>query len=263
MDLKLEGKTVVVTGATGGIGLEIARTFSKEGALVTIPGRSREKLDAAIADILASGGAGVSGVLTDPATEAGTAALVGAVPQIDVLVNNLGIYEPKSFQDISDTEWRYMFEVNVMSGVRLSRAYMQGMLERNWGRVVFISSESGLMTPGEMIHYGTTKTAQLAVARGLAIMAKGTGVTVNSVMPGPTRSDGIFDFLRGLSSDPNATVDELEADFFQHHRSSSLLQRLIRPEEIASLVAYVASPLASATNGAALRVDGGVIPTII
>jgi NAD(P)-dependent dehydrogenase (short-subunit alcohol dehydrogenase family) len=150
MDLKLQGKSVIVTGATGGIGLEIARTFSKEGALVTIPGRSQKKLDAALADILASGGAGVSGVLADPATEAGVEALVAAVPQIDVLVNNLGIYEAKSFQDISDAEWRNMFEVNVMSGVRLSRAYMPGMLERNWGRIVFISSESGLMTPGEM-----------------------------------------------------------------------------------------------------------------
>lgn len=263
MDLKLEGKTVIVTGATGGIGLEIARTFSKEGALVTIPGRSQEKLDAAIADILASEGASVSGVLADPATEAGAAALVAVVPHVDVLVNNLGIYEPKSFQDISDAEWRHMFEVNVMSGVRLSRAYMPGMLERNWGRIIFISSESGMMTPGEMVHYGMTKTAQLAVARGLAVTAKGTGVTVNSVMPGPTRSDGIFDFLRGLSTEPNATADQLEADFFQHHRPSSLLQRLIYPEEVASLVAYVASPLASATNGAALRVDGGVTPTIV
>ncbi len=263
MDLKLEGKTVLVTGATGGIGLEIARTLSKEGALVTIPGRSKEKLDSAIADIGASGGARVHGVLADPATEAGAAALVATVPHVDVLVNNLGIYEPKSFLDISDAEWRHMFEVNVMSGVRLSRAYTPGMLERNWGRVIFISSESGLMTPGEMVHYGMTKTAQLAVARGLATTTKGTGVTVNSVLPGPTRSDGIFDFLRGLSSDPNATVDELEAGFFQNHRPSSLLQRLIHPEEIASLVAYLASPLASATNGAALRVDGGVTPTIV
>jgi NAD(P)-dependent dehydrogenase (short-subunit alcohol dehydrogenase family) len=263
MDLKLAGKTVIVTGATGGIGLEIARRFSQEGALVTIPGRSQDKLDAAIADILASGGDSVSGVLADPATEAGAAALVSAVADVDVLVNNLGIYEPKLFQDISDAEWRHMFEVNVMSGVRLSRAYMPGMLERDWGRIIFISSESGLMTPGEMVHYGMTKTAQLAVARGLAITTKGTGVTVNSVMPGPTRSDGIFDFLRGLSPDPNATAEELEADFFRHHRPSSLLQRLIHPEEVASLVAYVASPLAAATNGAALRVDGGVTPTIV
>jgi NAD(P)-dependent dehydrogenase (short-subunit alcohol dehydrogenase family) len=209
------------------------------------------------------GGAGVRGVLADPATETGAGALAAAVPQIDVLVNNLGIYEPKPFLDISDAEWRHMFEVNVMSGVRLSRAYMPGMLERNWGRVIFISSESGLMTPGEMVHYGMTKTAQLAVARGLAITAKGTGVTVNSVLPGPTRSDGIFDFLRALSTDPNASADELEADFFQHHRPSSLLQRLIHPEEIASLAAYVASPLASATNGAALRVDGWATPTIV
>ena len=262
MDLKLEGKTVVVTGATGGIGLEIARAFLREGARVTIPGRSRTKLDAAIDDLRTAGGT-VAGVLADPATEAGAAGLVAALPEVDVLVNNLGIYEPKAFQDIRDEEWRHMFEVNVMSGVRLSRLYMPGMLARNWGRIIFISSESGLMTPGEMVHYGMTKTAQLAVARGLAISARGTGVTVNSVMPGPTKSDGIFDFLRGLSSNPDATPAELEADFFKKHRPSSLLQRLINPQEIASLVAYVASPLASATNGAALRVDGGVTPTIV
>jgi NAD(P)-dependent dehydrogenase (short-subunit alcohol dehydrogenase family) len=263
MDLKLEGKTAVVTGATGGIGLEIARTLLQEGASVTIPGRTQERLDAAIGNIQASGGAAVQGVLADPATEEGAAALLAVLPDVDILINNLGIYAPKTFDQIDDDAWRNIFEVNVMSGVRLSRAYLPGMLERNWGRIVFISSESGLMTPGEMMHYGMTKTSQLAVARGFATAAKGTGVTVNSVLPGPTRSDGILDFLRGVSSNPNATPAELEAEFFRKHRPSSLLQRLINPEEIATLVAYVASPLSSATNGAALRVDGGVTPTIV
>lgn len=263
MDLKLGGKTAVVTGATGGIGLEIARTLSREGAMVIIPGRSKERLDAAVASIRASDGTTVTGLLADPATDAGASALIAAIPQIDILVNNLGIYAPKDVHDISDTEWREIFEVNVMSGVRLSRAYMPGMLERNWGRVIFISSESGLMTPGEMVHYGMTKTSQLAVARGLAVSTKGTCVTVNSILPGPTRSQGIMDFLRGVSTNPAATPAELEAEFFQKHRSTSLLQRLINSEEIASLVAFVASPLASATNGAALRVDGGVTPTIV
>jgi NAD(P)-dependent dehydrogenase (short-subunit alcohol dehydrogenase family) len=263
MDLKLKGKTAVVTGATGGIGLEIARTLSQEGARVTIPGRTPERVTAAINNIEASGGTTVEGVVADPATEDGAAALLAALPKVDILINNLGIYAPRTFDQISDTEWRDIFEVNVMSGVRLSRAYMPGMLERNWGRIVFISSESGLMTPGEMMHYGMTKTSQLAVARGLATATKGTGVTVNSVLPGPTRSDGILDFLRGISSNPDATPAELEEEFFQKHRSTSLLQRLINPEEIASLVAYVSSPLSSATNGAALRVDGGVTPTIV
>lgn len=263
MDLKLRGKTAVVTGATGGIGLEIARTLSVEGAKVVIPGRTKERLDTAIENIRMSGGEVVTGVIADPATEEGAGALLAAVPDVDILINNLGIYAPKTFDQIADAEWRDIFEVNVMSGIRLSRAYMPAMLQRNWGRIVFISSESGLMTPGEMMHYGMTKTSQLAVARGLAVAAKGTGVTVNSVLPGPTRSDGIFDFLRGVSSNPNASLAELEAEFFQKHRPSSLLQRLINPEEIASLVAYVSSPLSSATNGAALRVDGGVTPTIV
>ncbi|MDR3372630.1 MAG: SDR family NAD(P)-dependent oxidoreductase [Ancalomicrobiaceae bacterium] len=262
MDLKLNGKTAIVTGATGGIGLEIARALSLEGAKVTLPGRTRDRIDAAIANIAASGGETVTGALADPTTEDGVSALTAALPQVDILVNNLGIYEIKPFQAISDDEWRRYFEINVLGGIRLSRAYMPGMLARNWGRIIFISSESGLMTPGGMVHYGMTKTAQLAVARGLASEAKGTGVTVNSVLPGPTRSDGIVDFLRSLSSNPDASAAEVEAEFFEKHRPTSLLQRLIEPQEIANLVAYVSSPLSSATNGAALRVDGGVVPTI-
>src|SRR5258706_2882951 len=262
MDLQLNGKTALVTGATGGIGLAIARKLAVEGAKVTIAGRTQARLDEAAANIRAAGGAHVSGVLADAATAEGAATLLEATPFVDILVNNLGVYEIRNFVDITDADWRRYFEVNVLSGARLSRAYFPGMLQRNSGRIIFISSESGFVTPGPMIHYGMTKTAQLAISRGLAEMTKGTKVTVNSVLPGPTRSEGIVDFLRSLASDPEAPPDRIEREFFAQGRPSSLLQRLIEPEEVANLVAYVASPLSSATNGAALRVDGGVIPTI-
>ena len=262
MDLKLKDKTALVTGSTAGIGLEIARALAVEGAKVFVTGRTRAKLDEAVADIRASGGTNVSGVLADAATAEGAQALLKAVPAVDILVNNLGIYEMKAFADITDADWLHLFEVNVMSGVRLSRGYFPGMLERNWGRVIFISSESGLATPGEMVHYGMTKSAQLAVARGMAQQTKGTGVTVNSVLPGPTRAAGIFDFLKSVSSNPEGTPAEHEAEFFEKHRTSSLLQRMIEPQEVASLVAYVASPLSAATNGASLKVEGGLVTTI-
>jgi len=262
MDLQLNDKTALVTGSTAGIGLEIARKLAIEGATVIVAGRNQTKLDDAVASIRASGGAKVSGVLADVATAEGAAVLVKAVPRVDILVNNLGIYEIKAFADITDDDWRKYFEVNVLSGARLARAYFPAMMERNWGRVIFISSESGLVTPGPMIHYGMTKTAQLAVARGLAELTKGTQVTVNSVLPGPTRSEGIVDFLKSTSSNPAASDAEVEAEFFRTGRPSSLLQRMSEPQEIASLVAYVASPLSAATNGASLRVDGGVVPTI-
>jgi NAD(P)-dependent dehydrogenase (short-subunit alcohol dehydrogenase family) len=262
MDLHLKGKTALVTGSTAGIGLEIARKLAAEGADAIVTGRDRTKLDQAIDAIRRSGDGTVRGVVADAATAEGAAALLKAAPDVDVLVNNLGIYEIKPFGEITDDDWRRYFEINVLSGARLARQYFPGMLKRNWGRVVFISSESGLVTPGEMVHYGMTKTAQLAVSRGLAALTKGTNVTVNSVLPGPTRSEGIIDFLKSLASDPQASASEVEAEFFAKHRSSSLLQRMIEPEEIANLVAYVASPLSLATNGAALRVDGGVTPTI-
>jgi NAD(P)-dependent dehydrogenase (short-subunit alcohol dehydrogenase family) len=262
MDLQLDGKTALVTGSTAGIGLEIARTLAVEGARVIIAGRSQDKLDAALASIRGSGGADVRGVMADPATKRGADILLGAVPHVDILVNNLGIYEIKSFADITDEDWRQYFEMNVLSGVRLARDYFPGMLKQNWGRIIFISSESALVVPGSMVHYGMTKTAQLAISRGLAELTKGTKVTVNSVLPGPTRSEGIVGFLKSLASDPSATAARMEAEFFTQTRPSSLLQRMIEPEEIASLVAYVASPLSAATNGAALRVDGGVTPTI-
>jgi NAD(P)-dependent dehydrogenase (short-subunit alcohol dehydrogenase family) len=262
MDLHLDDKVALVTGSTAGIGLEIARKLAAEGAKVIITGRNQAKLDQAVADIKASGGARVEGVLADPATAEGAAVLLKAAPQVDILVNNLGIYEIKDFAQITDEDWRRFFEVNVLSGTRLAREYFPGMLKRNQGRIIFISSESGVSTPSAMIHYGMTKTAQLAISRGLAELTKGTQVTVNSVLPGPTRSEGIIDFLKSVSSDPDASAVEIEAEFFAKHRSSSLLQRMIEPEEIADLVAFVASPLSAATNGAALRVDGGIVTTI-
>jgi NAD(P)-dependent dehydrogenase (short-subunit alcohol dehydrogenase family) len=261
MDLQLNDKTAVITGATAGIGLEIARKLAVEGAEAILTGRSQAKLDAAVDSIRASGGKRVRGVLADAATAEGAAALLTAVPSVDILVNNLGIYESKPFADITDDDWRKLFEVNVLSGARLARAYFPGMLAQNWGRVIFISSESSLMIPQEMIHYGMTKTAQLSISRGLAQLTRGTAVTVNSVLPGPTRSEGVVDFLRSVATDPTAPAKELEAEFFAKWRATSLLQRMIEPEEIASLVAYVASPLSAATNGAALRVEGGLIPT--
>ena len=258
MDLQLSNKTALVTGATAGIGLEIARALAAEGAQVTLCGRSQDRLDAAVADI----GAKVRGVLADPATAEGAAALIQAAPEVDILVNNLGIYESKAFSDISDADWLRFFEVNVLSGARLARHYLPGMLQRDWGRIIFVSSESGLAIPPDMIHYGMTKTAQLAISRGLAATTKGTRVTVNSVLPGPTRSAGIEDFLKSVASDPSLPPAELEREFFAKHRAASLIQRMIEPQEVASLVAYVASPLSSATNGAALRVEGGILPTL-
>ncbi len=259
MDLKLSNKRALVTGSTAGIGLEIARKLAVEGAVVVIAGRNQKKLDEAIAEIRKSGGMSVTGILADAGTAEGADKLVAEAGQVDILVNNLGIYEAKAFSDITDADWLKLFEVNVMSGVRLSRALMPAMLARNWGRIVFISSESGLSTPEEMVHYGTTKTAQLAVARGLANLAKGTGVTVNSVLPGPTRAEAIVEFLRSALNMPTASEAELEAEFFKRGRPMSLIQRMLDPEEIANLVAYVASPLSSGTTGAALRVEGGIL----
>ncbi|MBJ7440304.1 MAG: SDR family oxidoreductase [Sphingopyxis sp.] len=256
MDLQLTGKTALVTGATAGIGLEIARRLAAEGADVAICGRNRAKLESAAKET------GARGILADPATAEGAQALIAALPGIDILVNNLGIYESKRFEDIGDDDWRRFFEINVLSGARLARAYFPGMLARDWGRIIFIASESGLMVPPDMIHYGMTKTAQLAISRGLAGLTKGTRVTVNTVLPGTTRSEGIVDFLKSVADDPAAPIEEIERAFFARDRATSLIQRMIEPEEIASLVAYVASPLSSATNGAALRVDGGIVPTI-
>jgi len=262
MDLQLTDKIALVTGSTAGIGLEIARCLAAEGAEVVITGRDQAKLDRALDDIAGSRHRNVSAVRADSGTAEGANMLIRAVPKVDILVNNLGIYESRKFSEITDENWLHMFEVNVLSGVRLARAYFPSMLTRNWGRIIFVSSEAALVTAPDMIHYGMTKTAQLAISRGLAVAAKGTGVTVNSVLPGPTRSEGIVDFLKGFSSNPDASAEEIEAEFFAKQRPASLLQRTIEAEEIASMVAYLASPRSAATSGAAMHVDGGLITTI-
>jgi NAD(P)-dependent dehydrogenase (short-subunit alcohol dehydrogenase family) len=258
MDLKLQGKTAVVTGGTAGIGLSIVQALAAEGVQVAVPGRTEAKLEKAL-----KGLTNVRAIVADPATAEGAQSLVQQVPDTDILINNLGIYEPKAFADITDADWLSIFETNVLSGVRLSRHYFPGMLKRNDGRVIFISSESGVMTPAEMIHYGVTKSSQLAISRGLAELTKGTAVTVNTVLPGPTRSEGIVEFLEKISSIPNPTPEQAEHEFFEKHRSSSLLQRLIESSEIANLVTFLASPLSSATNGAALRAEGGLLRSIV
>ena len=264
MDLKLAGKTALVTGSTAGIGLAIAERLAAEGVDVAISGRSQDKLDAAAAKVAeaAANGGKVRAVLADPATAEGAEALIAAVPTADILVNNLGIYEAKPFTEISDADWHHFFEVNVVSGARLARHYFPQMLRNDWGRVIFIASESALVIPGEMIHYGMTKTAQLAIARGLAEQTRGTGVTVNSVMPGPTRSEGIVEFIRSVVDNKDAPEAEREAEFFAKLRPLSLIRRLIEADEIAAQVGLLASPLGAITNGAAIRVEGGIVPTI-
>jgi NAD(P)-dependent dehydrogenase (short-subunit alcohol dehydrogenase family) len=260
MDLNIKGKTALVTGSTAGIGLAIAERLAAEGAHVVISGRSQAKLDEAAARVGKAGQ--VQAVLADAGTAEGAAALIAAVPAVDILVNNLGIYEAKPFGDIPDADWLHLFEVNVMSGVRLSRHYFPKMLAKDWGRIIFIASESALMPPAEMVHYGMTKTAQLAIARGLAEQTKGTGVTVNSVLPGPTRSEGIVGFIQSVVENKDAPEAEREAEFFAKFRPSSLIRRLIEADEVAAMVAFLASPLAAVTNGAAIRVEGGLVPTI-
>jgi NAD(P)-dependent dehydrogenase (short-subunit alcohol dehydrogenase family) len=264
MDLKLRGKRALVSGSTAGIGLAIAVMLAREGAAVLVNGRTKQRVDAAVQAVREeASGADVTGVAADLGTAQGAAELVRAVPQVDILVNNLGIFEPKDFADIPDEDWLRLFEVNVLSGVRLSRAYLPGMLQRNWGRIVFISSESGVNIPAEMIHYGVTKTAQVALARGLAETTAGTNVTVNSVLPGPTRSEGVEEFVKQLAAAQKTDTAGVEREFFKTMRPSSLLKRFIEPGEVAAMVAYVCSEQASATNGAALRVDGGVVRSIV
>ena len=258
MDLKLKGKIALVTGATAGIGLAIVKALTAEGAIVTVPGRDREKLDKAL-----HGLSDVQTIVADVATSSGVNAVIEQIPNVDILINNLGIYEPKNFADITDADWLSIFETNVLSGVRLSRHYFPRMLERGSGRVIFISSESAIMTPPEMIHYGVSKTSLLAISRGLAELTKGTQVTVNSVLPGPTHSEGIVVFLKQMSTIPNATPEQAEKEFFEKSRTSSLLQRLISDSEIANLVTFLASPLSAATNGAAVRAEGGLIRSIL
>ena len=254
MNLQLEGKTALVTGSTAGIGLAIVTTLAKEGAAVIVNGRTKERVEEAVR---ISGAA--HGIAADLGTEAGVNAVIARFPAVDILVNNLGIFEPKPFEEIADDDWRRFFEVNVLSGVRLSRHYIGPMKEANWGRIIFISSESALQIPVEMIHYGTTKTAQLALSRGLAETTTGTAVTVNAVLAGPTKSEGVLEFVDRLAAEKGIERRAFEQEFFGQVRPSSILQRFTAPEEIAAVVAFVASPLASAMNGAALRADGGVV----
>jgi NAD(P)-dependent dehydrogenase (short-subunit alcohol dehydrogenase family) len=259
MDLKLNGKVAVVSGSTAGIGYAIARTLAAEGAQVIVNGRSESSVAEAVSRINAETGATVAGFTGDLSLAAVAEGLLRAHPDIEILVNNLGIFEPKPFEEIPDEDWRRLFEVNVLSGVRLARLCLPAMRRANWGRIIFISSESAVQIPAEMVHYGMTKTAQLAIARGLAETVAGTGITVNSILPGPTKSRGVGDFVETLAKSAGQTLQQFEVEFFEKVRPTSLIKRFGTPEEVASLVAYVASPLASATTGAALRVDGGTI----
>jgi NAD(P)-dependent dehydrogenase (short-subunit alcohol dehydrogenase family) len=256
MDLT-KGKRALVTGSTAGIGAAIAAELAREGASVIVNGRTAGGLAKAVVAVKAESGGDVVGFPGDLGTAAAAEALVRSHPEVDILVNNLGVFEPKPFEDIPDADWMRFFEVNVLSGVRLARAYLPAMKRANWGRIIFVSSESGLQIPVEMIHYGVTKSAQIAVARGLAEAVAGSGITGNSVLPGPTKSRGVVDFVAAVSG--GASFDKYQTEFFQKVRPTSLLKRFEEPEEIASFVAYLASPLASAITGAALRVDGGVV----
>ena len=259
MDLRLTGKLALVTGSTAGIGYAIAEALVREGARVVVNGRATESVDAAVAALNAIVPNGASGFAADLSTAAATDELARRFPSVEILVNNLGIFEPTAFEDITDADWERFFQVNVLSGIRLARLFLPAMKRANWGRIIFISSESGVQIPAEMIHYGMTKTAQLAVSRGLAEAVAGTGITVNCVLPGPTKSRGVGDFVEALAKQDGKTFDQFETEFFKKVRPTSLIKRFARPEEVASLVAYVASPLSSATTGAALRVDGGVV----
>jgi NAD(P)-dependent dehydrogenase (short-subunit alcohol dehydrogenase family) len=255
MDLQLSDKLAVVSGSTAGIGYAIAEALAKEGARVVVNGRTQ----AAVTEAASKIGHGAVGFAGDLSNAAKASELARKFPDVDILVNNLGIFEPKPFEEIPDEDWRRFFDVNVLSGVRLARAFLPGMKRRNWGRIIFISSESAIQIPAEMIHYGMTKTAQLAVSRGLAESLAGTRITVNCVLPGPTQSRGVNDFVNQMAQANNMSFEQVQKEFFERVRPTSLLKRFITPEEVGSFVAFVASPLAAATNGAALRVDGGVL----
>lgn len=264
MNIELKGKTAFVTGSTLGIGLAIARGLVATGAKVIVNGRTEARVNEAIAKLKAEyPNAEIEGIAADLGTAEGAEKAYAELPEVDILVNNLGIFEPKPFFEIPDEDWHRFFDVNVLSGIRMSRHYAPGMRERGWGRVIFIASESAIMIPTEMIHYGMTKTAMLAVSRGLAQELKGTGVTVNTVLPGPTITEGVDEFVRKLAADPSLPFEELEKEFFANARPGSLLQRFITPEEVANLVTYVASEQSAATTGAGLRVDGGLATSLL
>lgn len=260
MDLDLNGKTAVVSGSTGGIGFSTTLALARLGARVVVTGRTAERVDAAMRKIVGEGNA--VGVHGDLGTAEGCANLVRRIPEADILVNNLGIFEPKDFVDISDADWLRFFEVNVLSGVRLTRAYLPAMRARNWGRVIFVSSESGVQIPVEMVQYGVTKTAQIALARGIAESVAGTGITVNSVLPGPTRSEGVGTFVQQMARQQGIDEAEMERRFFESARPTSLIKRFLTTDEVANAIAYLCTPAASGTTGAAVRVDGGVVRAI-
>ena len=263
MDLGLTSKLALVTGSTAGIGWASAEALAREGARVILNGRTSARVEAAVTQLRKSvARSDIQGIAADLATAEGCDRVIRAFPEVDVLVNNMGIFEPKAFEEIPDADWLRFFEANVLSGIRLARHYVPGMRSRNWGRVVFVSSESGLQIPTEMIHYGVTKTAQLAVARGLAETLAGTNVTVNSVLPGPTASEGVGRFVAQLAQSTGKDPSTLEREFFQTARPSSILKRFATTAEVAAMIAYVCSAQASATTGAALRVDGGVVRAI-
>jgi NAD(P)-dependent dehydrogenase (short-subunit alcohol dehydrogenase family) len=264
MNLQLKGKTAFISGSTQGIGFATAKKLLQEEAVVVINGRQSEKVDKAVEQLKQQvPGANVSGIAADFSKASEVRDIFQKLPSVDILINNVAIFEPKPFAEISDEEWFRFYEINVLSGIRLSRHYFPIMLQKNWGRIIFISSESAINIPEEMIHYGMTKTAQLAVARGLAELTKGTDVTVNSVLPGPTKSEGVEGFINELAKHQDKTPGEMEVDFFTTARPTSLLRRFSSPEEIANTIVYISSPLSSATNGAAIRADGGVVKTII
>ena len=263
MNLQLDGKKALVTGSTAGIGFAIACALAREGASVVITGRTQQRVDNATEDIGKEiRDAKIAGIAVDLATPDGISKCIQAAPAVDILVNNLGVYEPKPFEQITDGDWREIIETNFMSGVRLSRYYLPRMKAAKWGRIIFISSESAINIPVEMIHYGVTKTMQVALARGLAETTAGTAVTVNSVLAGPTRSEGVEKFLIDMARTKNVTPEEIEKEFFRSARPGSLLQRFATTDEVAALVTFLASPLSSATNGAALRVEGGIVRSI-
>jgi NAD(P)-dependent dehydrogenase (short-subunit alcohol dehydrogenase family) len=264
MDFKLRGKRAFVSASTAGIGFAIARGLAAEGAEVIVNGRTAARVAHAVQAVKDGGlaNAPVEGVVADLGSAAGCESVIQRFPRIDILINNLGIFEPKPFAQITDDDWLRFFETNVLSGIRLSRAYLPEMVQRGWGRVIFISSESGLHIPPEMVHYGMTKTAQLAVSRGLAESVAGSGVTINAVLPGPTKSEGVGKFVEDLAKTQKKTAAEVEKDFFEQMRPTSLIKRLASPEEVANMVVYLCSEQASATTGAALRVDGGVVRSI-
>ncbi|WP_205511585.1 SDR family NAD(P)-dependent oxidoreductase [Longitalea arenae] len=264
MDLQLQDKTAFISGSTAGIGLSIAEALLKENAAVIINGRKDKQVEEVVAALQKAFPKGkISGISADFGKKEEVEALIAQLPPIDILVNNIGIFEPKPFADIPDEDWFRFFEVNVMSGVRLSRALFPKMLAKKWGRIIFVSSESAVFIPDEMIHYGMTKTAQVAIARGMAELTKGTQVTVNTILPGPTKSRGVGDFVNSLATQEQVSFDEMESKFFEDFRPTSLLQRFATTEEVANMVAYLVSPLASATNGAAIRVEGGLIRSIL